>query len=166
MAKLRITYKKSAIGYSQAQKDTVRSLGLHKLNSVALQDDSPAIRGMIFKVKHLVAVEEVADAATGAATQLVAVRTTLIAPQVVHDDIEIVEGIGPKIAGVLRDEGISTFARLAATSVAQLEEILAAHKLSQITEPATWPEQARLADVGDFEALKAYQVTLRAGRAS
>lgn len=60
MAKLRITYKKSSIGYSQAQKDTVRSLGLRKLNQVVEQPDTPSIRGMIFKVKHLVAVEELA----------------------------------------------------------------------------------------------------------
>jgi large subunit ribosomal protein L30 len=59
MAKLRITYRKSAIGFSKDQKETVRSLGLRKLNSVAIQEDTPAIRGMIFKVQHLVAVEEV-----------------------------------------------------------------------------------------------------------
>jgi len=57
MAKLRITYTKSAIGYSQDQKDTVRSLGLRKLNSIALHDDTPSIRGMIHKVRHLVTVE-------------------------------------------------------------------------------------------------------------
>jgi len=61
MAKLRITYTKSAIGYSQDQKDTVRSLGLRKLNSTALHDDPPSIRGMAFKVRHLVTVEELAE---------------------------------------------------------------------------------------------------------
>lgn len=61
MTKLRITYTKSAIGYAQDQKDTVRSLGLRKLNSTALHNDTPAIRGMAFKVRHLVTVEELAD---------------------------------------------------------------------------------------------------------
>ena len=61
MAKLRITYTKSAIGYSQDQKDTIRSLGLRKLKSQATHDDTPAIRGMVFKVRHLVSVEEVAE---------------------------------------------------------------------------------------------------------
>src|SRR5215212_8695344 len=61
MTKLRITYTKSSIGYAQEQKDTVRSLGLRKLNSVALHNDTPAIRGMAFKVRHLVTVEELAD---------------------------------------------------------------------------------------------------------
>ena len=59
MSMLRITYKKSSIGYSQSQKETIRSLGLRKLNQVVEQPDTPSIRGMIFKVKHLVAVEEV-----------------------------------------------------------------------------------------------------------
>lgn len=61
MAKLKITYSKSAIGYSKIQKETVRSLGLRKLNSTVIHDDTPAIRGMIFKVQHLVSVEELAD---------------------------------------------------------------------------------------------------------
>jgi large subunit ribosomal protein L30 len=61
MAKLRITYKKSTIGYSQDQKDTVRSLGLRKLNSTAVHDDTPTVRGMIFKVRHLVSVEELPE---------------------------------------------------------------------------------------------------------
>ena len=61
MAKLRITYKKSAIGYSKDQKGTIQSLGLRKLNSTVIHDDTPAIRGMAFKVRHLVTLEEVAE---------------------------------------------------------------------------------------------------------
>ena len=61
MSKLRITYKKSAIGYARDQKDTIRSLGLRKLNSIVVKDDTPSIRGMIFKVQHLVSVEELRD---------------------------------------------------------------------------------------------------------
>lgn len=59
MAKLEITYKKSAIGYKQNQKDTVRALGLRKLNQTVVQDDTPVIRGMVHKVSHLVSVKEV-----------------------------------------------------------------------------------------------------------
>jgi large subunit ribosomal protein L30 len=61
MAKLKITYAKSAIGYSEDQKETIRSLGLRKLNSEVIQEDSPAIRGMVFKVRHLVRVEELTN---------------------------------------------------------------------------------------------------------
>ena len=59
MAKLKVTYVKSAIGYNQKQKSTVKALGLRKLNQTVEHDDTPAIRGMINKVSHLVAVEEV-----------------------------------------------------------------------------------------------------------
>ena len=56
---LRITWVKSAIGYNQDQKDTVKSLGLRRLNHTVELPDTASVRGMIFKVKHLVSVEEV-----------------------------------------------------------------------------------------------------------
>ncbi|MBQ3274601.1 MAG: 50S ribosomal protein L30 [Christensenellaceae bacterium] len=59
MMKLKIKLVKSPIGYAQDQKDTVKALGLRKLNSETIKEDNPAVRGMIFKVKHLVSVEEV-----------------------------------------------------------------------------------------------------------
>lgn len=58
MAQLKVTYVKSTIGYAKDQKATVRSLGLRKLHQSVMHEDTPAIRGMIFKVKHLVKVEE------------------------------------------------------------------------------------------------------------
>ena len=61
MAKLKITLAKSLIGRPEIQRATVRALGLRKLNSVAVQNDTPAIRGMIRKVEHLVNVEETQD---------------------------------------------------------------------------------------------------------
>ena len=61
MAKLRITYTKSGIGYSIDQKETIKSLGLRKLNSSIVRDDTPVVRGMIFKVRHLVTVQETAE---------------------------------------------------------------------------------------------------------
>lgn len=59
MAKLRITYSKSAIGYRKDQKATVKALGFRKLNQVVEHEDTPAIRGMISKISHLLVVEEV-----------------------------------------------------------------------------------------------------------
>ena len=59
MAKLEITYTKSAIGYNKKQKATIEALGLRKLNQTVVQDDNDVIRGMIFKVNHLVTVKEV-----------------------------------------------------------------------------------------------------------
>ena len=57
--KLKVKLIKSPIGYSKDQKATVTALGLKKLNSEVVKEDNQAIRGMIFKVKHLVSVEEV-----------------------------------------------------------------------------------------------------------
>jgi len=64
VSKLKITYKKSTIGYAKDQKETVYSLGLRKLGQSVIKPDNPAIRGMIFKVQHLVIVEEVSDEVT------------------------------------------------------------------------------------------------------
>lgn len=64
MSKIRITYTKSVIGYSRDQKETVYSLGLHKLNQSVIKPDNPSVRGMVFKVRHLVRVEEVSGEVT------------------------------------------------------------------------------------------------------
>lgn len=56
---LRITQVKSAIGFPKDQKATVRALGLKRMNHTVEQADTPVIRGMVFKVKHLVRVDEV-----------------------------------------------------------------------------------------------------------
>jgi ribosomal protein L30 len=241
MAKLLITYTKSAIGYSKDQKATVRSLGLRKLNSIAIQADTPAIRGMIFKVRHLVKVEEVSDTTTkprhvtvrpivrpASEAQATQPAPTLVAPAMVDvvaeetvaepvieevaepvaaepeaeevvepvaaepeaeevaepvaaepeaeevaepvaaepaaaDDLAVIEGIGPKIADVLRTAGIDTFAQLAAADSASLTEILQAAGL-RLAAPDTWPEQAALAAAGSWEELQQLQDRLKGGR--
>lgn len=61
MAQLKVTYSKSSIGYAHDQKRTITSLGLRKLNQSVLLPDNSAVRGMVFKVRHLVTVEEVAN---------------------------------------------------------------------------------------------------------
>lgn len=56
---LKITQIKSAIGYEKSQKETVRSLGIKKLYQSVYHQDTPQIRGMIMKIRHLLKVEEV-----------------------------------------------------------------------------------------------------------
>jgi len=207
MTKLRITYTKSAIGYSQDQKDTVRSLGLRKLNSTALHDDTPSIRGMAFKVRHLVTVEELAEEAAAKPAKAATVRpvkatmapaavaeepaavvlavveepiaaespavaetlTVSETPEVAEtpaqaDDLELIEGIGPKIAAVLTAAGIGTFADLAAADTSRLTEILEQEPNLRLADPGTWPEQAALAAAGDWDAFKALTEQLKGGR--
>ncbi len=59
MAKLKVTQVRSTIGCKKDQIATMEALGLRKINSEKIHNDSPAIRGMIDKVKHLVHVEEI-----------------------------------------------------------------------------------------------------------
>lgn len=56
MATVKIKQVKSVIGYPQRQKDTVRALGITKMNQVVEHEATPQIMGMIEKVKHLVVV--------------------------------------------------------------------------------------------------------------
>ena len=82
------------------------------------------------------------------------------------DDLKRIEGIGPKYSSVLAGAGITTFAQLAATEVSRIGEILEAEspRLRRLANPATWPEQARLAAAGDWEGLTALQEELKGGR--
>lgn len=58
MAQIKITLKRSLIGYPKDQRATVKALGLGKINSTSVKEDTPTIRGMLHKVEHLVKVEE------------------------------------------------------------------------------------------------------------
>ncbi len=233
MAKLRIRYTKSAIGYSSRQKDTIRSLGLRKLQSVVIHNDTPAIRGMAFHVRHLVTLEEIDESqieapkkrpvttivlksseqselqsasshttpatspmlASAEQVQAPALDATIVLDEPVmpetpvvqatvaladtvnteatpleepitnQEDLELIEGIGPKIADTLHGAGIHTFAQLAETSQESLEELLRGAKLyGGLASMSTWAEQAALAAAGKWDDLKQLQERLNAGR--
>ena len=55
---LHVTLVKSPIGYNKSQKATVRALGLRRMNQTVEHNDSPAVRGMLNKISHLIKVEE------------------------------------------------------------------------------------------------------------
>ncbi|MBV8301163.1 MAG: 50S ribosomal protein L30 [Candidatus Dormibacteraeota bacterium] len=57
MSSIRVTYRKSAIGYSWDQKATLRALGLKRLQQTVEHEASPSIVGMVKKVRHLVSVD-------------------------------------------------------------------------------------------------------------
>jgi len=81
---------------------------------------------------------------------------------VASDDLKIIEGIGPKVVTLLKDNGIETFSHLAETPVEKLREILDAVNLNMM-DPATWPQQAKFAASDEWEALKELQETLVSG---
>ena len=58
MARIAVTWKKSTIGFPRGQRKTIASLGLRRLNHTVEHEDTPSIRGMIFKVRHLVEATE------------------------------------------------------------------------------------------------------------
>ncbi|MFD2761921.1 50S ribosomal protein L30 [Lentibacillus juripiscarius] len=57
--RLEITLTRSVIGRTEAQRQTVNSLGLKKIRQSVVREDSPSVRGMIDKISHLVTVKEV-----------------------------------------------------------------------------------------------------------
>lgn len=79
------------------------------------------------------------------------------------DDLTRLEGIGPKIASILNDTGIRSFADLANADAARVEEALDKAGL-QMMDPEGWIEQAKLAVKGDMEGLAKLQDELKGGR--
>jgi len=81
------------------------------------------------------------------------------------DDLKKIEGIGPKIASLLNDAGILTFASLASTDVDKIKEVLlAAGSRYKMHNPTTWPQQAALAADGKWDELKKWQDELDGGK--
>jgi len=78
------------------------------------------------------------------------------------DDLKLIEGIGPKISGLLKENGVTTFAELAQTDVARLNGILREANL-RIANPESWPEQAHLAASGAWDELQTLQDELKGG---
>lgn len=81
----------------------------------------------------------------------------------IEDDLEIIEGIGPKISVIFKAAGIKTFTQLAEQSPDRLKDILTNAGIT-LGDPTTWPEQAKLAAAGDEQGLQKLQDNLRAGR--
>jgi large subunit ribosomal protein L27 len=80
------------------------------------------------------------------------------APKGEKDKLRKIEGIGPKIEGLLHDAGILTFAQLASTEVEKIKEILAAAgKRYQMHDPTSWPLQSGMAAEGKWDELEKWQ---------
>jgi predicted flap endonuclease-1-like 5' DNA nuclease/glutathione synthase/RimK-type ligase-like ATP-grasp enzyme len=112
-----------------------------------------------------IATSEAKKAAPKAATASAKTTKTAAAPAKV-DDLTIVEGIGPKIADLLRNEGIDTFAKLAKTKAEKVKEILtAAGARYKMHDPTTWAQQAKLAAEGKMDELEKLKKELDGGKA-
>lgn len=80
------------------------------------------------------------------------------------DDLQVVEGIGPKMADALRTAGIDTFEKLAQATEAEIKAAIEAAGLRFAPSAPTWPKQAAFAARGDWDGLDKYQGELTAGR--
>lgn len=88
-----------------------------------------------------------------------------VVEKIQHDDLKMIEGIGPKIESILNDAGIHSFRQLSLKTPEQLSAILEnLDSRLQIHDPATWPRQAELAANGDWDRLKTWQDQLNGGR--
>jgi predicted flap endonuclease-1-like 5' DNA nuclease len=95
-----------------------------------------------------------------------AARSLVLAGKIYRwDDLKIVEGIGPKIEGILQENDIRTWVQLSDTPVERLREIMAgAGERYKLADPTNWAEQARLAHTEDAEGLAKLQAELTGGR--
>lgn len=106
----------------------------------------------------------VSPAAVESAAVAAPVETAAPPPVGPPDDLKKVEGIGPKIEGILHAAGITTFSKLAGTSVAALEKIVREDGGIRVAYPDTWPQQAGLAAADKWDELTRFQDTLKGGR--
>ena len=107
-----------------------------------------------------------APAAVAAAPAAVADAPATDLPKgVKQDDLKLNEGVGPKIAGILAEGGLDTWAKVAAATPEAIKEILtAAGSRYASHNPGTWPKQAELAAAGKFDELKAWQDEFDGGK--
>ena len=95
---------------------------------------------------------------------VVAAAAPLAAVDSVKDDLTKIEGIGPKIKGLLNNDGIWSFHQLALAKTTRLQKILDdAGSAYTVHNPRTWAAQAKLADEGNWEELNIWQEHLKGG---
>ena len=135
-----------------------------KLNS--LEGEQKSLRGQIAQLEaELDRTRNERDAAQQQLRQ--APSSTANLTPTTDDDLQRIEGVGPKIEELLKRAGIRSFRALAATSVEHLREILnSAGRRFQLADPTTWPRQAEMAAAGRWKELEDYQDALQGGRES
>lgn len=150
--------------HEEAEKD-LKSLR-QKLNGC--EADKAVLNTKLERLKAQSGGEDIVAAATvlGASTSTDTGGSNIAYASLFPEDkLQIVEGIGPKIEATLKAAGVNNWSLLAAADEAKLREILTdANPNHRIQNPATWPEQARLANQGKWEELVEYQKFLNAGK--
>lgn len=139
------------------------------VDAVAVAPAAPAKKAAPKKEAAPAAARSVAAEAPAPAAPKAAAKAEKIelpnGKSIKQDDLKMVEGIGPKIEGLLHDAGITTWEELANAPTEQVQGILdEAGPRYRMHEPTTWAKQARLAADGNWDELVAYQDHLDGGR--
>ncbi|HMR42402.1 MAG TPA: helix-hairpin-helix domain-containing protein [Saprospiraceae bacterium] len=132
-----------------------------------LSKDNAALKAALNNCEADKAIMEnkLSAAAAGFAAGKAAPKAAASKALFADSNLQIIEGIGPKIEQVLHDAGISSWAVLAGKSAEELREILdKAGPNYRINDPSTWPKQAELANQGNWDELIQYQKFLDTGR--
>lgn len=136
-------------------------------NSVVALEEvviAPTAKKVTPKKKAAPAKAKVA-ATKAPAKKAVAKKTTVKKTAVKKDDLKKIEGVGPKIAQILQNNGILTFEDLGKAKVTSLRKFLAeAGPRYKMHQPGTWPKQAKLAAKGDWDKLAKLQEELKGGK--
>jgi predicted flap endonuclease-1-like 5' DNA nuclease len=149
------------------KEQDLRGLNEHlqeqKVTIVQLRDQVSQGETRIGSLAALLAEKDKEAAVPQVIPQEGATRASLAVAAAPPDDLELIEGIGPKMSELLHQGGITTFAQLAVTEASRLIRIVREAGLAMI-DPRTWPEQARLAADGQWDALQVLQDVLKGGR--
>jgi predicted flap endonuclease-1-like 5' DNA nuclease len=149
------------------KEQDLRGLNEHlqeqKVTIVQLRDQVSQGETRIGSLAALLEEKDKEAAVLQTTTQEGATRASLAVAAAPPDDLELIEGIGPRMSELLRQAGITTFAQLAVTEASRLIRIVREAGLAMI-DPRTWPEQARLAADGQWDALQVLQDVLKGGR--
>lgn len=136
-------------------------------NSVVALEDvviAPTAKKVVPKKKAAPAKAKVA-VTKAPAKKVVAKKATTKKATVKKDDLKKIEGVGPKIAQILQDNGILTFEDLGKAKVTSLRKFLAeAGPRYKMHQPGTWPKQAKLAAKGQWDKLAKLQDELKGGK--
>ncbi len=155
--------KNASAKKAPAKKSPGKKAASKKSDGIEAADSAPATKPVVIpREKAKAAKTDKAPTAKKAPAKKAPAKK---AAKVKGDDLKKIEGVGPKIAGLLNEAGINTFADLSKASEKQLADVLQeAGARFRLAKSDTWAEQAKLAADGKMDELKKMQDSLKGGR--
>jgi predicted flap endonuclease-1-like 5' DNA nuclease len=154
--------KFAALSTTSDATDTMKSVGATETDTSALTA-TPSTQETV-SVPPEPVDDVIVENPAAKVESLPSVHAAGVIPASSRDDLQLIEGIGPKIAEALNNAGVLTFAQLADMTSEALVKIVRDAGVRMVGHGESWPQQARLAAEGKLEELKALQSQLNAGR--